>query len=238
MKIQDIQIFDCEQGTPEWFACRLGIPTASDFAYVLASGKSGGESKTRRTYMLKLLGELMTGEPADNFTNVHLNRGKEMEAAAREAYVAQTGNVVTRTGFVRRGDVGCSPDGLIGENGILEIKTKLPHLQLEVLLKDGVPGEHIAQIQGQIFVTDRKWVDFVSYWPHLPLVIKRVERDDEYIKKLRYGLQAFNQELKELALKVTGKTPAHLKSLHKKPPLMADPDKEFTNLDDDWLSIT
>ena len=234
----DIQIFNCAQSSPEWFAARLGIPTASDFADVLSSGKGGGDSKTRRTYMLKLLGELMTGEPAGNFTNVHLQRGKEMEDEARQAYVTATGNVVQRVGFIRRGDVGCSPDGLIGEYGVLEIKTKLPHLQLEVLLKDEVPSEHVAQIQGQLFVTGRKWVDFVSYWPHLPVLVKRVERDEPYIEKLQEGLQKFNQELTDLALKVSGKTPDQLKAGHKKLPLMADPDKEFSNLDDDWLSIT
>src|ERR1700688_4787876 len=127
-----IEIFDCVQGTPEWYQCRLGIPTASEFHSVLAKG----EGKTRRTYMYKLIGEQLTAEPQYAFTTVHTERGKIMEAEARELVLYDYPNVAL-VGFIRRsfgtGYVGCSPDALVGEDGLLEIKTKLPHLQIAVL---------------------------------------------------------------------------------------------------------
>ena len=199
-----MEVLTCEQGShvPEWVAARLGLLTASMFGTVMAKGRGGGESKTRRTYMLKLIGECMTGEPADNYTNSHMERGKEMEAEARSLYELITENEVTQVGFIRNGDVGCSPDGLIGQSGMVEIKTKLPHLQLDVLLRDELPPEHRAQIQGQMMVAEREWCDFVSYWPALPPFIKRVERDDEYIPALEAGATLFLDQMAELTDKI------------------------------------
>jgi hypothetical protein len=203
-----IKIFDCEQGSPEWFACRRGIPTASEFDTILAKGRGGGESKTRRTYMLKLLGERLTGEPMYSYSNEHMERGKEMEAEARDLYVFMRDVETRRVGFVRNGDVGCSPDSLIADAGMLEIKTKLAHLQLEVLLDDDLPSEHKAQVQGQLWVAEREWVDFVSYWPRLPLFIKRVYRDEVYIAKLKTAVGQFEEELGELLERIGPKAKA------------------------------
>jgi len=189
-----IEIIDCEQNSPEWHACRLGIPTASRFATVMAKG----EGKTRREYMLKLLGERLTGEPAENFSNAHTERGHEMEAEARDLYQFMKDVECTRVGFIRNGDKGCSPDSLVDAKGGVEIKSKLPHLQLDVLLRDRVPPEHIPQCQGFLWVAEREWVDFVSYWPKLPLFVKRVYRDEEYIKNLASEVKAFNAELDAL----------------------------------------
>jgi hypothetical protein len=194
----ELQIFDCEQGSPEWYACHLGIPTASEFDTVQAKGKGGGESKTRRTYMLKLIGERITGEPKYDYSNDHMERGKQMEAEARDLYAMVADVEPVKVGFMRRGDAGCSPDSLIGSNGISEIKTKLAHLQLEVLLSDRMPPVHIPQRQGQLWIAEREWCDFVSYWPGLPLFIKRVHRDEEYIRTLAAAVQAFNEEMQEL----------------------------------------
>jgi hypothetical protein len=198
----ELQIFDCEQGSPEWYACRLGIPTASEFDTVQAKGKGGGESKTRRTYMLKLIGEQITGQPKYDYSNDHMERGKEMEAEARDLYAMVTDVEPVKVGFMRRGDAGCSPDSLIGTNGISEIKTKLAHLQLEVLLSDRLPPEHVPQTQGQLWIAEREWCDFVSYWPGLPLFIKRVHRDEDYIRNLAAAVQAFNDEMQELTARV------------------------------------
>jgi hypothetical protein len=194
----DVQIFDCEQGEPAWYAARLGIPTASEFDTVQARGKGGGESKIRRTYMLKLAGEILTGEPMYSYANEHMERGKEMEGEARNLYAMVTDLVPARVGFMRRGDAGASPDSLVGDDGLLEIKTKLPHLQLECLLNNEVPSEHRAQCQGQLWISGRQWVDFVSYWPGLPLFVKRMTRDELYIAKLREGINLFNNELRAL----------------------------------------
>jgi hypothetical protein len=198
----ELQIFDCEQGSPEWYACRLGIPTASEFDTVQAKGKGGAESKTRRTYMLKLIGEQITGQPKYDYSNDHMERGKQMEAEARNLYAMVADVEPIKVGFMRRGDAGCSPDSLIGTNGISEIKTKLAHLQLEVLLSDRLPPEHVPQTQGQLWIAEREWCDFVSYWPGLPLFIKRVHRDEDYIRNLAAAVQAFNDEMQELTARV------------------------------------
>lgn len=190
-----LQIINCEQGSAEWFAARAGIPTASEFATVLAKARNGGESKGRRTYMLKLVGERLTGQPMESYSNDHMERGKVMEAEARDLYAMVREVDLQPVGFMRRGDAGASPDSLVGDAGLAEIKTKLPHLQIEVLLSDRVPAEHVAQVQGQLWISGREWCDFVSYWPGLPLFVKRVERDEAYIATLAAAVAEFNAEL-------------------------------------------
>lgn len=197
-----VQVWVGEQGTDEWRLARLGIPTASEFATVLAKGRNGGDSKGRRTYMLKLLGERLTGEPAESYTNAHMERGKIMEEEARNAYAFMTDNSPLQIGFIRNGDKGCSPDSIIGNDGLLEIKTKLPHLQLDVVLSGEMPPEHMAQVQGQIWTAEREWCDFVSYWPKLPLFVKRVYRDDSYIENLSDAVDSFMNELLSLEAKI------------------------------------
>lgn len=189
-----IQIFDCEQQSEAWFQHRLGIPTASEFKSVLAKG----EGKMRRTYLMKLLGERFTGEPADDYRNAHMDRGRAMEAEARNCYVFMKDVDLTPVGFIRNGDKGCSPDSLIGDNGLIEIKTKLPHLQLEALFAGKLPSEHQAQVQGALWVAEREFCDFISYWPKLPPFIIRIERDEEYIKALAAEVERFNDELQTL----------------------------------------
>lgn len=190
-----MEIINVPQGSPEWFAARLGIPTASMFATVMAKGRGGGESLTRMTYMRKLAGEVLTGEPMDTFANGHMERGKELEPQARATYSLLTGNDVQEVGFVRAHGAGASPDGLIGEDGGLEIKTKLPHLLIECHERDDLPPEHRAQVQGSMWITGRKWWDFAAFWPGLPLFHVRVERDDDYIADLAAEVQAFNAQL-------------------------------------------
>lgn len=194
--MSELQIFDCEQGSSEWISCRAGIPTASMFGTVLASGRGGGESLTRRKYLLTLVGEIITGEVADAWEgNRHTERGKLMEPDARNAYAFMTNCQPELVGFMRRGRAGASPDSLIGDDGLLEIKTKLPHIQLDVLDKNEVPSEHVPQIQGQLWISGREWCDFVSYWPGLPLFVRRVERDDAYIARLAQAIDEFNAQV-------------------------------------------
>lgn len=189
-----IEIIDCDQNSPEWLRARMGIPTASAFADVLAKG----EGKTRRTYMLKLAGEIITGEPMESFSNAHTERGHTLEDEARDLYIFQSGAEINRVGFIRNGRTGCSPDSLIGKDGGLEIKTKLPHLLIETILADKFPPEHKAQVQGTLWVTGRKWWDLAIYWPGIPLFVKRVERDDGYIANLAGAVDAFNAELDQV----------------------------------------
>jgi hypothetical protein len=197
-----IQVIECEQGTEEWCAARLGIPTASKFATVMAKGKEGGASKTRSEYMRKLAGELLTGEQMDCFTSHHTERGKVMEDEARTLYAFMRDCEPQTIGFIRNGQKGCSPDSLIGKDGGLEIKTALPHIQVERLLAGTCPSEHRAQVQGNIWIAEREWWDFVSYWPRLPLLVVREYRNEEYIAKLASAVDQFNEELAELVERI------------------------------------
>lgn len=186
-----LEIFNCIQGEPEWFEARRGIPTASRFSDVLAKGAG----ITRRKYLLTLAGEAITGECAESFTNAHMERGHLMESDARNLYAFAQDVEPELVGFMRRGRAGASPDSLIGSDGMLEIKSKLPHLQLDVLEKGKLPSEHVAQVQGQLWISGRNWCDFVSYWPRLPLFCIRVERDDKYIETLSQAIADFVGEL-------------------------------------------
>jgi hypothetical protein len=191
-----VQIIDCEQGTPDWYAARLGIPSASKFATVMAKGKDGGSSVTRREYMLKLAGEIITGEPMENYTNQHMERGKVLEDEARALYAFMTDTDPQRVGFIRNGAKGCSPDALIQANGGLEIKTALPHIQIERLQRGDLPPEHKAQVQGNLWVAEREWWDFVSFGGEkLPLFVHRVYRDEGYIANMAGAVTKFCEEL-------------------------------------------
>lgn len=200
-----------EQNSPEWLAARLGWPTASCFDHILASGRGGGESKTRRTYMLKLAGERLTGVPCEGFKNAAMQRGHEMEPIAREAFMRMmdlSGEHIglTQVGFVFCPDAqaGASPDALVGDDATLEIKTKEPHLQLALLEDDTFPDEHKAQVQGQLWITRRTRAHFVSYWPGLPIFHKIVERDEPYIVRLAQAVAQFNEELNAKVRKFQG----------------------------------
>lgn len=195
--MSELVIFDCEQNSPEWFECRRGIVTASKFADVLAKG----QGITRRKYLYTLAGEILTGEVQPAYTNADMERGHEMEADAVNLYAFDRDAEPVVCGFMRRGRSGCSPDRLIGDTGMLEVKSKLPHLQLEVLERDNLPPEHKAQVQGQLWVSGREWCDFISYWPRLPLFVKRVERDETYIESLAQAVADFVGELDALVAK-------------------------------------
>lgn len=190
-----MKIIDCEQGSPEWFAARAGKPTASEFATILAKGKGNAESRTRRTYLLKLAGEILTGDPMEKFSNVHMERGKEMEAEARDYYSFLASDPIQRVGFCDADTHGCSPDGLVGHDGVLEIKTALPHILIGYHLDGGFPPEHRAQCQGALWVTGRKWVDLLIYWPRIEPFVIRAERDPLYIGALAEAVEQFNGEL-------------------------------------------
>lgn len=201
-----VVIDDVPQGSAEWHQMRCGLPTASCFSDILAKGRGGGESATRRKYLLTLVGERLTGEVAESYANAHMERGKVMESEARDLYAFRTGADLRQVAFVRNEQVnaGASPDSLIGDDGLLEIKTRLPALQLDLLLTGGLPPEHKAQVQGQLLITGRQWVEYVSYWPKLPMHVVRVERDEEYIAALRANIKVFNDEVAELVERFRG----------------------------------
>lgn len=184
-----------EQGGPEWFAVRMGKPTASEFATVLAKG----EGKTRRTYMLKLAGEILQGDPMVNYQSPDMLRGKEQEDAARDRYALLYDADPVRVGFLEETDVGAgaSPDALLGDEGMLEIKSAAPHILIEKITKGTFPTEHVAQCQGALWISGRDWLDLAVFCPKLPLFVRRIERDAEYHKKLADEVARFNEELAE-----------------------------------------
>lgn len=193
-----IEFINCDQGSEDWFRARMGIPTASEFSTVMAKG----EGKTRATYMRKLAGEIITGEPMSSYSNSDMERGKVMEDEARDLYAMLHDIDPERVGFVRNGDKGASPDSLIGANGGLEIKSALAHIQIERLELDRLPPEHKAQVFGSMWVCEREWWDFVSYCPGLPLLVKRIYRDEEYIRTLDAEVRRFNEELAALVERI------------------------------------
>ena len=198
-----IEIFkDIEQGTYEWRLARCGLPTASMFATILAKGREGGASKTRRDYLHKLAGEIITGEPSESFSNRHMERGHVHEEEARQLYAFVSDEEPEQVGFIRNGRKGCSPDAQIGAYGLLELKSKLPHIVIDLIIKDKAPSEHVAQVQGQLWVAEREWCDICVYWPRMPIFIKRVNRDEDYIKKLSDAVDVFNDELDEVVAKI------------------------------------
>src|SRR5262245_9992 len=200
-----VEIFDCEQGTPEWYRARLGIPTASMFATVMAKGKDGGASLTRRTYLMKLAGEILTNEPHETYQNGHMERGKAMEAEARDYYAFVNDEPLRQIGFIRSGPKGASPDSLVGTDGILEIKTAAPPILGEYILADKFPPEHMAQAQGNLWIAEREWLDIVIYWPSMPKFVTRLYRDDTYIQKLSAAVDDFNNDLAEIVNRLRSK---------------------------------
>lgn len=198
-----IEIFtDIEQRSEEWRKIRAGLPTASNFATVLAKGKSGPESKTRRDYLLKLAGEILTGEPMESYSNGYMDRGGRMEEEAKDFYAFLHDIEPECVGFIRNGNKGCSPDALLGSEGLLEIKTVAPHILIDLILKDEFPPKFRAQVQGQIWVSGREWCDLLCYFTGMPPLIKRAYRDPGYIIQLSDAVDQFNEELESVVEKI------------------------------------
>lgn len=195
-------IHDCEQGTPEWLAARFGIVTASEIKTVMSKGRSkNAPSKIRADYMMKLLSERVTGERSDGFAgNRNTERGHVHEPEARALYGFLNDVDPEPVGFITDDmrTCGASPDSLVGLSGLNEIKSKLPHIHIPVMLTNEVPAEHLPQIQTQLWIAEREWCDFISYWPELPLVVIRVYRDEAAIKSISEAVDIFNEELNQL----------------------------------------
>lgn len=207
------------QGSAEWHALRCGKVTASRVADVIAKTKTG-VSASRAKYAGELIAERLTGTPAERYSNSAMSWGTEHEPVARDAYSFMTGETITEIAFVIHptiGDAGASPDGLVGDDGLLEIKCPETHTHIETLKSKSVPSKYITQMQWQLACTGRKYCDFVSFDPRMPesmrLFYKRVERDDALIAELEREVIIFLNELRG--------TVAELKRLYE--PAEADP---------------
>lgn len=187
-------VHNVEQGSEAWLKLRLGIPTASDFHKIVTpTGKLSAQAKG---YANRLIAESLLGHPLDSLDGLpFVERGKDLEAEAVRLYEFTTGNTADVVGFCTTddGQIGASPDRLIGEEGQLEIKCPSPQTHVGYLL-EGLDKDYIPQIQGQLYVTGRKWCDFFSYHPSMPPVRVRVERNASYIEILSEALSTFNAE--------------------------------------------
>lgn len=192
-----------EQGTEEWLAIRCGKATASRIADIVAKTKTGWGA-SRGNYLAELVAERLTGAPAERFTSAAMQWGIETEAEARTAYEFYADADVVQVGFVPHptiGDSGASPDGLVGDDGMLELKCPNTATHIDTLLGQSVPSKYIVQMQWQMACTGRKWCDFASYDPRMPesmrLFVKRVERDDGHIATLETEVATFLNEVRE-----------------------------------------
>lgn len=190
-----------EQGSPEWFAARLGKVTASRVSDVIARTKTGWGA-SRGNYMAELIAERLTGTPAPSYVNGAMQWGIDTEPQARAAYEFFTDATVDPVGFVphpKIADSGASPDGLIGNAGLAEFKCPNTSTHIDTLLGGSVPAKYVVQMHWQMACTGRQWCDFVSFDPRLPsdlsLFVKRVNRDDKMVAELETAVADFLAEL-------------------------------------------
>lgn len=188
-------LHDCQQGTDAWWQCRLGIPTASGFKRLLTS--KGALSESLNGYAAELAAELFTGRPLESMDgNAWMQRGKEHEAEARASYAFIHDVEVKEIGFVSMDDAcaGCSPDGLIGDDGGLEIKCLKPERHIAAVhyyKKHGkIPSDYLLQVQGSLMVTERKWWDLWFWSPELPPLAIRATPDKEIHAALSKAIAA------------------------------------------------
>ena len=187
-----------EQGGQEWLAERAGRVTASALSNVMMAKTAAGY----QNYMAQLVCERLTGEPTETYVSPAMQHGIDTEDEARAAYMARNAVIVDQTGFVRHSklEAGCSPDGLVGDEGLIEIKCVQPATALDLLESKKVPTDHYNQIQWQLAVTGRDWCDYVVYQPKLPerlrLNVIRVTRNQADILNMTEKVEKFLEEVR------------------------------------------
>ena len=196
-----MQIVDCAQGSPEWFAARLGKVTASRIADVVARTKTGW-SASRANYAAELIAERLTGTPTEKFSNAAMDWGREQESAARSLFEMMTDREVSQVGLVLHPAIehACaSPDGLVGDDGLIEIKCPNTATHIDALLSETIDGRYVKQMQFQMACTGKTHCWFVSHDPRLPaemqMFIRRVDRDDATIAELEKEARIFLAEI-------------------------------------------
>lgn len=199
---------DIEQGSDEWFAARCGKATASKIADVIAKTKSG-YSTSRANYAAQLIIERLTGQKVEGFSNAAMQWGIETEAQARAAYDLHSGNDVKEIGFVIHPSIpesGASPDGTIGDDGLLEIKCPNTATHIDFLLSPEVDKKYHTQMQWQMACTGRKWCDFASFDPRLPLNLQlkvvRISRNEATIAELEQEVRSFLDEVDQKVIQL------------------------------------
>lgn len=198
-------IIECEQGTEAWHKARCGVITASKFKDACDTLKSGSPSDKSITYAAQVAMERISGKPCDEtYVTWQMRQGTEREPKARMEYEALTSNLASESGVVLTDDrlFGYSTDGFINEDGMIEIKSLASAKKIVAMFRDEDYSEYEHQIQGGMWITGRKWCDFVMYVPELETVgnqlfHKRINRDDNFIEKLELNLMAFAKTVSE-----------------------------------------
>jgi putative phage-type endonuclease len=198
-----MRIIECEQGTPEWHAARCGRVTSSGIADLMRKVANGKPSKMRQTYLGKLVAERLSGQKAETFQSKAMEWGKETEDEAAQTYAFMHGiNDMRKIGFAvhdRFEMWGCSPDRLIGDDGLIEIKCPQSATHIESLLGGPIDPDYVYQMQCQMAVTGRKWCDWISYDPRFPpemqMHVRRVVRDPVVIVDLERAVTQFLSEV-------------------------------------------
>lgn len=200
-----------EQRSPEWHSYRAGRVTASRVSDVMAQTKSG-PSASRKNYAAELVAERLTGESREGFSNAAMQWGTDTEPQARVAYEFMTDTTVQEVGFIDHGYInmaGCSPDGLVGDDGMVEIKCPNTATHIETLLTGEIDGKYIKQMQFQMACADRKWCDFVSFDPRMPvemqLFILRVSFDSDAATIINNAVSAFLAEVEDIVQSLQSK---------------------------------
>ncbi len=194
---------DSPQGSEDWLKIRAGIPSASNFSDIITT--QGKVSTIRLKYLYTLIGEKLLGMKEDGFQSEAMLRGVELESEAREVYSFITGNEVKTVGFCFADEkklYGCSSDGLIGEDGMVEIKCRKISNHIECLINKELKSPEFQQVQGQLLVTGRKWVDYFCYYPGLPHLLVRVLPDVEFQKALKIELTKFCSDLESITERI------------------------------------
>lgn len=198
-----LSLNDLVQGSPEWQDARRGIPTASGFDKIVTT--KGEPSKQAQKYLWKLAGERVSGFSEETYQNATMQRGIDTEAEARAFYELTNSVTVQTVGICypdKKKRYACSPDGLVGEDGGLEIKVPLIATHVGYLLDGTFPMDYFQQVQGNLLVTGRKWWDFLSYQSGLKPLLIRVKRDETFIKALTIELEVFCKNLDDVANKI------------------------------------
>jgi len=196
-----MKIHNLTQGTPEWHALRAGRMTASHANTIAVAGKG------LETYIYETIASKFSSAEPDNYTNEQMRRGNELEAQARDMYELETGNEVKEVGFIEIDEYsGASPDGLIGDDGGLEIKchNDKNHFLLILNGKEGIAKNYYMQIQMNLLASGRKWWDYCAYNPNFKrsLIIHRIERDEVVIEKIKMGLEKGKNMIKDILNKL------------------------------------
>lgn len=184
---------DLEQNSLDWLVARAGVVTASEFDNLLTPKFEPRKGQTPETYLWRKLAERWTGGPLPGYQTLDMEAGQIRESEAIPAYEFEHSEQIQRVGFVTTDDerVGCSPDGLIGDDGGIEVKCPMAHTHVGYLLGGEVPEQHLTQVHGSIYVTGRKWWRFMSYRRGFPMLVKLVERDDAIQRKIDATLKSF-----------------------------------------------